>query len=208
MINRKLFFFFLWNSGSILKQHIKKGNLGKLISKLDTHTYQYLHVLGNVCMLTFMQHLHGAFVVLPCFMIQTKYFNSSINRFRTQREILCVCDPENNTGFSPVPMKLLGCSSVQDEDMYTFVSTYELGVLIPSRVWGGWSCISYIWGSSGVWDVQIGLANLAHTLQDYKCPSGAAAGYKMGWPVASQMVLGAKTAELSAGHLLRLTLSR
>lgn len=96
-------------------------------------------------MLTFMQHLHWAFVVLPCFSIQTKCFNLSINRFRTQTEIICVCDPENNTGFSPVPMKFLGCSSVQDEVTHMLVSTYELGVLIPSRAGEGReSCISYI----------------------------------------------------------------
>lgn len=79
-------------------------------------------------MFTFMQHLHWAFLVLPYFLIQTKYFNLSIKRFRTQRENVSVCDAENNTGFSPVPMKLLGCSSFQDEDRYMLMSTYELGV--------------------------------------------------------------------------------
>lgn len=54
-----------------------------------------------------------------------------------------MCNPENNR-ISSAPVKLLGCSSVQVEDSYTLVSTYELSVLIPSRVGGeGGTCVRY-----------------------------------------------------------------
>lgn len=82
-------------------------------------------------MLTFMQHLQWEFVVLPCLLIQKNCFSLSINRFRAHREILHVT--LKITGFSPAPVKLLGSSSVQDEDLYMLVSTYELSISIPSR---------------------------------------------------------------------------
>lgn len=91
-------------------------------------------------MFTLMQHLQWEFVVFPCLLIPTKNpFSLSINRFRAQREIL----KEKITGFSPVPVKLLGCSSVQDEDSYMLVSTYELSVLIPTRDGNGGTCVRY-----------------------------------------------------------------
>lgn len=86
-------------------------------------------------MLSSMQHLQWEFVVLPCLLIRKNYLNLSINRFRTQREILHLT--LKITGLSPAPVKLLGCSSVQDEDLYMLVSTYELSILIPSRAEGG-----------------------------------------------------------------------
>lgn len=71
--------------------------------------------------------------------IRTKFIYKQIQGSKRNS----VCNPENNR-ISSAPVKLLGCSSVQVEDSYMLVSTYELSVLIPSRVGGeGGTCVRY-----------------------------------------------------------------
>lgn len=107
---------------------------------------------------------HWAFVVLQYSAIQTKCFKLCINRFRAQRGILCVWDPEDNTGFSPASVKL----GLQLSLRWKCTHPYKLGVLIPIRVNGAWT--SYIWGTSDVRGIQPGLASLARGLQDCGAP--------------------------------------
>lgn len=96
------------------------------------------HICTSICL--FGEHLHSYLhatsavgVCCVAMFINTKktlqFIYKQIQGSKRNSEI---------TGFSPVPVKLLCCSSVQDEDSSILVSTYERSVSIPSRARGGW----------------------------------------------------------------------
>lgn len=58
------------------------------------------------------------------------------------REILSLCDPEENIQFFSNAHETSGLRFSQDEDTCMSVLIHELGVLIPSSAEGGDACIS------------------------------------------------------------------
>lgn len=133
---------------------------------------------------------HWAFVVLQYSAIQTKCFKLCINRFRTQRGVLCVWDPEDNTEifssicetWAAVEFEMKMHTSIQAGCFNSHQGQWGLNQLHLRYFW----CTRHSaragqsgTGPAGLW-----------------CPSGAAAGDKMGWPIAPQMALADGTGEL------------